>query len=172
MPVRLRVPGLDVDRPLLGLGVGESGALDTPKRYEDVGWWQDGPRPGAEGGAVMVGHLDSPTGPAVFYGLSSLRAGDEVLVDRKDRSRAAFRVRRVEQFPRDRFPSDRVYRRTGPPGLVLITCGGQYDRAAGRYRDNVVVFADLVRQTGPAADRKTKGKSARQLERDGDGTQA
>ncbi len=143
-PARVLIPRLRLDEGLVGLGVLPDGSLEAPAKYGQVGWWQDGPAPGTEGALVLVGHRDSPTGPAVFYRLDSLRPGDTVQLYSKDRTQMTFRIREVEQFPRDRFPSDRVYRRTGAPGLVLLTCGGQYDRAAGRYLDNVVVFADLV----------------------------
>ena len=143
-PNRVLIPKLGLDERLVGLDVLPDGSLEAPAKYSQVGWWQDGPLPGQEGTPVLVGHRDSPTGPAIFYGLGSLRPGDKVRVYSKDWTAMTFRVREVEQFPRDRFPSDRVYRRTGTPGLVLLTCGGKYDRAAGRYLDNVVVFADLV----------------------------
>lgn len=91
---------------------------------------------------MFVGHLDSKTGPAVFSGLATLQRGDKVMVRRRDSSAVPFRVRTVQRFPVRDFPAEQVYRRDGPPGLVLITCGGTYDRAAGRYLDNVVVFAE------------------------------
>ncbi len=144
-PARIRIPALRVDRGPVPLRVLEDGSLEAPPRYVDVGWWQDGPLPGAAGNTVVVGHLDSKTGPAVFYGLAALRWGDEVTVTRRDASTVHYRVRSVQRFPAKDFPATRVYRRDGPPGLALITCGGQYDRTAGRYLDNVVVFADRVR---------------------------
>ena len=148
-PARVLIPKLKVDQKLVGLDVLPDGSLEAPREYSQVGWWQDGPVPGQPGAPVLVGHRDSPTGPAVFYGLESLRPGDTVQVYSKDWTNSTFRIRKVEQFPRDRFPSDRVYRRSGSSGLVLLTCGGQYDRAAGRYLDNVVVFADLVGKPKP-----------------------
>ncbi len=148
-PARVLIPRLKVDQKLVGLDVLPDGSLEAPRQYSQVGWWQDGPVPGQPGAPVLVGHRDSPTGPAVFYGLESLRPGDTVQVYSKDWTNSTFRIRKVEQFPRDRFPSDRVYRRSGSSGLVLLTCGGQYDRAAGRYLDNVVVFADLVGKPKP-----------------------
>ncbi|MBA3530008.1 MAG: class F sortase [Propionibacteriaceae bacterium] len=144
-PARIRIPALRVDRGPVPLRVLEDGSLEAPPRYVDVGWWQDGPLPGAAGNTVVVGHLDSKTGPAVFYGLAALRWGDEVTVTRRDASTVHYRVRSVQRFPAKDFPATRVYRRDGPPGLALITCGGQYDRTAGRYLDNVVVFADRAR---------------------------
>lgn len=152
-PARIRVPALGIDRRPVLLRVLDDGSLQAPRRYPDVGWWKDGPLPGARGNAVIVGHKDSQTGPAVFYGLVTLQRGDQVVVTRRDASIVQFRVRTVQRFPVKDFPTERVYRRGGPSGLVLITCGGKYDRAAGRYLDNVVVFADRAADKDrPVAD--------------------
>lgn len=94
-PVRIQIRALGIDRRPVPLRVLEDGSLEAPRRYSDVGWWQDGPLPGAGGNAVVVGHLDSETGPAVFYGLASLRRGDLVAVTRRDASTVRFRVRSV-----------------------------------------------------------------------------
>ncbi len=147
-PSRIRIPALGIDRRPVPLGVLDDGSLEAPHRYFDVGWWKDGPPPGSPGNAVVVGHVDSMTGPAVFYGLASLQRGDQVTVTRRDATAVQFRVRSATRFPVKDFPARRVYRRDGPPGLVLITCGGKYDQAAGRYLDNVVVFAVQGRTPG------------------------
>jgi len=144
-PARVRIPALGIDRRPVPVRVLDDGSLEAPRRYTDVGWWKDGPLPGAEGNAVLVGHVDSETGPAVFYGLTSLQRGDPIAVTRRGASAVRFRVGGVQRFPLEDFPAGRVYRRGGRSGLVLITCGGKYDRAAGRYLDNVVVFADRAR---------------------------
>ncbi len=93
---------------------------------------------------MLVGHVDSPTGPAVFYGISSLREGDLIRVERADATTATFKVFSSVLYPRAEFPSERVYRDGGPPVLNLVTCGGSYDRAAGQYTENLVVTARLV----------------------------
>jgi hypothetical protein len=140
-PVRIAVPTLDIRRRLIGLRVQPDRSLEVPESYEDVGWWRDGPAPGAEGAAVIVGHVDSTSGPAVFYELSSLERGAPVRVRRADGTSVTFRVDRIESFPKNDFPSRRVYRTTGRPALHLVTCGGNFDYETGHYRDNVVVFA-------------------------------
>ena len=159
-PARVRIPLLAVDRRPVPLRVLGDGSLAAPRHYRDVGWWKDGPLPGTRGNAVVVGHVDSETGPAVFYGLASLQRGDQIMVTRRDSVTVQFAVRSVERFPLDHFPANRVYRRGGPPGLVLLTCGGKYDRAVGRYQDNVVVFASPA--GGP--DRPLEGRPRRTRE--------
>ncbi|MFJ5291442.1 MULTISPECIES: class F sortase [unclassified Streptomyces] len=144
VPERIRIPGISLDHSLTGLDVGQDGHLDVPGDPGQVGWWSDGPRPGDPGAAVFVGHVDSMTGPAAFYNISALRPGDEITIDRADRSHVTFTVRALRQYDKNGFPDDKVYVTTGAPALRLITCGGTYDREHGGYRDNVVVFATLT----------------------------
>ncbi|MFF3411917.1 class F sortase [Streptomyces sp. NPDC002742] len=148
-PVRIRIPGISVDRLLTDLQVRSDGHLAAPEDPGQVGWWSDGPRPGDPGAAIVVGHVDSLTGPAAFYGISALRPGDSISIDRADHTHADFTVRALRQYAKDDFPDNEVYATTGPPELRLITCGGTYDPAAGGYRDNVVVYATLAHPGRP-----------------------
>jgi Sortase domain len=90
---------------------------------------------------VILGHVDSKGGPAVFFRLPQLRRGDMVTIGRADGSSVRFVVQRTEQYPKDRFPTDAVYYPTLTPALRLVTCGGAFDATVGRYRSNVIVFA-------------------------------
>jgi LPXTG-site transpeptidase (sortase) family protein len=143
-PTRVRVPGIDVDSRLVRLGVDDDGALVPPEDFARAGWFTGGPAPGETGPAVIAGHVDSYRGPAVFFRLSELEEGDEVLVDRADGTTARFTVTAVDRYPKDEFPTDQVYGPTSRPELRLITCGGEFDRDARSYRDNVVVSAVLA----------------------------
>jgi len=143
-PVRLRVPGAGVDSPLQRLGRAADGSIEVPAEFGVAGWFAEGPRPGQPGPAVILGHVDSRTGPAVFSRVSALPRGAHVLVDRADGSTVAFRVSGTQRVPKVEFPTDLVYGPTLEPSLRLVTCGGSFDRAAGSYRDNVIVYADPV----------------------------
>ncbi|MBE3202720.1 class F sortase [Frankia sp. CH37] len=142
-PVRVRIPAISVSAPVVSLTLDDSGRLRAPSRFEETGWNAAGPEPGEPGTAVIAGHVDSRTGPAVFFRLRELVAGDRVEVERADGSSAVFVVRRRAWFPKDALPAAEVYGPTGAPELRLITCGGVFDRARSSYRDNLVVFADL-----------------------------
>jgi hypothetical protein len=142
-PVRVRLPRLGIASHLERLGIDDDGAIQTPQDWQQAGWYRGGPRPGELGAAVILGHVDSQTGPAVFYRLRELRPGDEILVTRVDGSVAVFTVDRLEQHRKTRFPTDDVYFPTPTPTLRLVTCGGAFDRQAGSYTDNLVVFATL-----------------------------
>ena len=140
-PDRVRIPSIGVDAPVGPLALEPSGKLAAPTDFAATGWYEAGPEPGEPGPAVIAGHVDDHTGPAVFFRLEELRAGDEVLVDRVDGSTATFVVTRVETYPKDEFPTDEVYGKTTDPQLRLITCGGDFDRKAHSYLSNEVVYA-------------------------------
>lgn len=141
LPVRLQVPSIGVDAPLIRLGLDARGALEVPQRWEQAGWFGRSARPGEHGSAVIAGHVDSTAGPAVFYRLGALRRGAAIRVRRRDGSTIRFRVHRVERWPKDHFPTAKVYGATRRPTLRLITCGGAFDAGSGHYTDNTIVFA-------------------------------
>ncbi|SCG62444.1 Sortase family protein [Micromonospora echinaurantiaca] len=145
-PVRLSVPAIKVAAPVEPVGQARDGSIAVPplSRHHETGWYDRGPTPGEPGWAVIVGHVDTKDGPSVFHDLGQLRAGDTIEVTRADGSVVAFRVDSVERFPKDRLPADRVYRDDGPPGLRLITCGGEFVGGRTGYTDNVIAFASLT----------------------------
>ncbi|MEU8210987.1 class F sortase [Micromonospora sp. NPDC049044] len=139
-PTRVRVPRIGVDSALTVLGLDSAGALIPPVDFGTAGWYGGGPAPGDTGPAVLAGHLDSRHGPAVFARLGELRPGDRVEVWRGGQ-RLPFRVTGSLRTRKDRFPTAAVYGPTPGAELRLITCGGDFDRRSGHYRDNIVVFA-------------------------------
>lgn len=141
-PVSLAIPEIGVSSGLELLGRAGDGTVEVPQDPASVGWWTGGARPGQDGPAVLLGHVDTSSGPAVFYRLHELEPGDELVVERADGTRATFTVTRTEQHPKQDFPTDRVYYPTLHPELRLVTCGGTIDPRTGHYRDNVIVFAD------------------------------
>ena len=143
-PSRLQIPSIGVDTPLVHLGLRADQTMEVPQDFDLAGWYVHSPTPGEIGPSIVAGHVDSRRGPAVFYRLRQLRPGDEVRVTRADGTVAVFRVDRSEQFPKDQFPTQRVYGDVDHPALRLITCGGSFDRSTGHYRDNVVVYASLT----------------------------
>jgi sortase (surface protein transpeptidase) len=145
VPVRVAIPKIGVASSLDRLGRAPDGTVQEPPRWERAGWYAPGTRPGDPGSAVILGHVDSKRGPAVFFRLRELRQGDMVTIGRADGSSVRFIVQRTQQYPKDRFPTDEVYYPALTPALRLVTCGGEFDATAGRYRSNVIVFATLAR---------------------------
>ena len=141
VPVRLQVPAIGVDTALEGLGLLADGSLASPSTFPEAGWSQAGVRPGDPGPAIVAGHIDSYQGPAVFYDLGKLRAGDTATVTRSDGSTVTFTVESSAQYAKSNFPTADVYGPTPTPELRLITCTGRFDRGARSYDDNLVVTA-------------------------------
>ncbi|MEY9871625.1 LPXTG-site transpeptidase (sortase) family protein [Streptacidiphilus sp. MAP12-33] len=146
VPVRIVISRLGVNAPLMSVGRADDGTVATPPYSvpNTAGWFSGSVTPGQEGTAVVVGHVDTHTGPAVFYPLTSVRKGDTVQVQRTDRTTATFTVDDIQVIPRDDFDEDEVYANTGRPELRVITCGGVFDRATQEYSSNVVVYAHLT----------------------------
>lgn len=147
-PTHLRIPAIDVSATVTSLGIHPDRTVEVPARPDQAGWYRLGSHPGEAGSAVILGHVDSTHGPAVFYRLRSLTRGDEITVRASDGSVTHFEVTSISTYANADFPAQKVYRSTGPPGLALVTCGGRYDAAHGGYQANVVVYADLV-SAGP-----------------------
>ena len=143
-PVRVWIPAIAVSTRLVRLGRLPGGSLEVPHDWDMAGWYKGGPRPGQPGPAVILGHVDSRAGPAVFFRLRELRPRDIVRVGLADGRMLVFRVQRVRRYPKDRFPAEAVYFPTLNRELRLITCGGEFDYASRNYRDNIVVYATLV----------------------------
>ena len=147
-PQRLDVPGLDIDAPVVARGLDAEGAIEPPPFDQPgtVGWYAAGVTPGAAGTALMVGHVDTETRPAVFYRLSTLEPGQTIRVVRDDDEVAEFTVDDVQVLTRDGFDAQQAYgpRDTGRSELRLITCGGTFDHTTDSYTANVVVSAYLT----------------------------
>ncbi|MEV5233168.1 class F sortase [Streptomyces pseudogriseolus] len=152
-PLTLDIPGLDLRAPVVARGLDDRGAPDPPPldRAGEVGWYAAGTAPGAEGAALMVGHVDTEKRPAVFHRLDTLEPGQEIRVGRSDGTVAEFTVEDVRVLDRDGFDAQEAYgpRHEGRAELRLITCGGAYDPTTGTYAANVVVSAYLTDASEP-----------------------
>ncbi|WP_327369681.1 class F sortase [Streptomyces sp. NBC_01217] len=145
VPTRLQIPSIAVNAPFTNLSLGPNSQLNPPPPNDPnlVGWYKDGVTPGERGAAIVAGHVDTTTGPAVFLQLQFVKPGSDINIIRADGSIASFKVDSVETFSKAKFPDERVYADTPSAQLRLITCGGQYNRTVKDYMDNVVVFAHL-----------------------------
>ncbi|MCM0675118.1 class F sortase [Micromonospora phytophila] len=146
-PVGIAIDTIDLQAPVHSVGIAPDGSIAVPDaaRAQEAGWYDQGPTPGQYGPSVIVGHVDTSTGPAVFHELRELRDGDRIEVTRTDRSVAVFEVTSVERFDKEQLPVDEVFGDFSRPHLRLITCGGRWVGGQTGYADNVVVFASLVR---------------------------
>lgn len=146
VPVRLDIASLGIHAPVVPRGL-TGGTVDPPPYSTpgSTGWYRGGPAPGSAGAALIVGHVDTDTGPAVFFPLRTVRPGAAVDVTRSDGTVAEFTVRALDTVPKARFDPARAYGSpTGPPQLRLVTCGGAFDPATRAYTANLVVTAPLT----------------------------
>ena len=148
LPQRLDIPALDLRAPVVARGLDAHAAIDPPPYAQAgaVGWYAAGVKPGAVGAALMVGHVDTESAPAVFHRLGALSPGATVRVLRDDGRVAEFTVDDVRVVSRENFDAHQVYgaHRPGRAELRLITCAGTFDLAARAYSANVVVSAYLT----------------------------
>ena len=140
-PTVLDIPAVGIrSANFVDLGVAEDGTLNVPGSADEVGLYTDGPTPGQLGPAVLGAHVDSKTGPGVFYRLGAVEKGDKIHVTRKDETRVTFTVDKVAVYPKDQFPTDEVYYGDfDRPEIRLVTCGGPFD-PVDHYLSNVIVF--------------------------------
>jgi len=143
-PARVAVPAIELDEPLIGLGIASTGAMEVPVDADEVGWFTGGGRPGGRGPTVIAAHVDSTSGPAVFFRLSELVPGDEVTVTTVEGTAVRYVVDEVVDVPKAEFPTARVFGAQPTDQLRLITCGGVFDPGSGHYDQNRVVFASPV----------------------------
>jgi hypothetical protein len=145
-PVSISVPAIRVRAGVDQVGLAADGSMaEQPLAKADrAAWYRLGPAPGQVGPAVIVGHVDTKHAKGVFYDLNRLRPGDTVSVTRADGRTVTFIVDGLAEYPKDQFPTAKVYAATRYPALRLITCGGSFDTAAGSYVDNIVVYLHMV----------------------------
>lgn len=142
-PTRLHIPSLQISAETIHTTVDERGELLAPSEYDVAAWYVASPTPGEIGPSVIVGHLDGPSGEAVFSRLHTVGVGADIVVYRADKSRALFTVTQVIDFSQSDFPANEVYGDTTHPELRIITCSGDFNFLTGRYTKNTVVFAKL-----------------------------
>lgn len=143
-PVRLEIPAIDLATTLVRLGLMSDRTVEVPSNPDQAGWFHRGTVPGQRGSAVILGHVDSPRGPAVFARLQELQPGDPVTVAGEDGSTDRFIVQKTVLYANADFPARLVYAAQGGRRLNLVTCGGAYDSTRGGYQSNLVVFTQRV----------------------------
>lgn len=143
-PVRVRIPEIGVDADVVDLGLNPDGTLEVPEDFDQTGWYTGRSVPGNVGPSIVVGHVDSWSGPAVFYRLRDLEAGHTIEIHRSDGFVAVFRVSETALVDKDEFPTDQVYGDTAEPTLRLITCGGDFDQSVRSYQGNLIVYAEHI----------------------------
>lgn len=142
-PSRIRIPSIGVDARIVRVGLKANGDMETPD-FGRAGWYTEGPRPGQDGPAVVVAHVDSKSGPDVFARLKELKRGAKISVTDKQGKTHTFVARRQQQTSKTALPVNAIWGTTDGPALRLITCGGAFDKRTNHYTSNVIVWADAA----------------------------
>jgi LPXTG-site transpeptidase (sortase) family protein len=142
-PVHLRIPDIDIDTPLVNVGLNSDGTPGTPtgSNANKAAWLTTSPTPGTDGSSIIVGHVQTRAGPSIFFNLGKLAHGDQVYIIRSDGSTALFNVVAVQAFDKTSIPNDTVYAKSGDPELRLITCGGNWDPTHRQFSQNIIAYA-------------------------------
>ena len=144
VPVELQIPAIRVDAPIEQVGEDPDGAMSVPAKWDDVGWFKLGYRPGENGNSVIDGHLDSTTDRAVFWDLHLLKPGDNILVKDDDGKTLTFQIVETQAYPYNNAPLQNIFGSAGAPMLNLITCNGTWDAANKNYNQRLVVYSKLA----------------------------
>ncbi|WP_084077374.1 class F sortase [Demequina sp. NBRC 110057] len=141
-PVRLEVAGVDIDMPVVPVGVDDRGGMTIPEGALSAGWYRFGPAPGGSAGnAVLAAHVDNADGLGPFARLREVVPGERVEVTTEGGAEILYEVASVEQTGKSDVDLSAVFDPDGPPALILVTCGGDWQESIGHYADNVIVTA-------------------------------
>ncbi|MGY6501311.1 MAG: class F sortase [Acidimicrobiales bacterium] len=131
--------GIDV-APIIDVGVESNGDMEIPGASE-VGWYRYGPSPGQEGSSVLAAHVAWNGQDGVFRRLTSVQPGQRFAVGFDDGSIAEYEVVALRQYSKDELPTAELFAPSGDPQVVLVTCGGSFNRSLNSYDDNIVAYA-------------------------------
>jgi sortase (surface protein transpeptidase) len=145
VPVHLAIPKIGVSVRLSILGLNRKGTVNIPTNFAVPGWYKGDRSPGQKGSAVILGHVDSTNGPAIFYKLDKLRLGNRIDVTLRNGKKLVFAVIGIRMFQKTNFPDRLVYGARTYPALQLVTCGGIFDPSTNHYLSNIVVFTALIK---------------------------
>jgi LPXTG-site transpeptidase (sortase) family protein len=143
LPVRLEIPEIGVDAAIEYVGLTAQGVMGVPVGPSDVAWLDQGPRPGANGSAVIAGHEGWKDGvAAVFDNLGKLKIGDKVYVLDGQGTKVTFVVRNMKTYDQNGDVPEVFASSDGKAHLNLITCEGTWNATQKSYSNRLVVFTD------------------------------
>ena len=151
-PRTIEIPALGITSKVNPIGLASDGSIAVPQpgpKLNQAAWFENSPTPGQPGPAIIEGHVDSESGPSVFFELGKVKPGERIIVTRADGKRVTFTVDAVRNYLKSKFPTEVVYgaKDLSTPALRLITCS-QFDQATRHHVGNAVVFAHLTKVSG------------------------
>lgn len=146
-PATISIPAIDVEAAVESVGILDNGQMGVPEDPQKAGWFEPGTEPGSTGNSVIAGHVDSRTGPAVFYDLDQLEKGDEITVSDENGEEKTYVVEKLESYPMDDSPIETIFGSSDEKRLNLITCTGEFLSSIGGHADRLVVYSKLKEPT-------------------------
>lgn len=146
IPASIEIPAINVKTKIENVGTLSDGRMDVPKDPDNVGWYEPGTLPGAPGNAVLAGHVDDLTSPAVFYDLHKLKKGDKIIVKDQDGDPLTFEVYDQKTFPRLDAPIEDIFGFSYASTLNLITCSGDFDPETTERAERTVIYTKLIEE--------------------------
>lgn len=143
-PAQIEVPSIGVKAKIEATGILDNGEMGVPEDVDQVGWFEPGFKAGAKGHAVLAGHVDSLTGPAVFYELKDVKVGETVILTDADGREMVFEVKNLTSYETDEAPIEEIFGNSDKRMINLITCTGDFNRDIGSHEERLVVTAELV----------------------------
>ncbi|GAB6930735.1 hypothetical protein JCM10914A_47180 [Paenibacillus sp. JCM 10914] len=144
-PKQIWIPSVGIKAPVEPVGLLENGQMEVPVSSKVAGVFVDGILPGQKGNAILAGHVDNYTGPAVFYPLKKIKPGEPVVLSDNEGNYLVFKVVAVESYPTAEAPIERIFGDTDMEQLNLITCTGKYNRVKGEHEKRLVVYTRLLK---------------------------
>lgn len=143
-PAQIEVPSIGVKANIEATGILDNGEMGVPEDVDQVGWFKPGFKAGAKGNAVLAGHVDSLTGPAVFYELKDIEVGETVILTDADGREMVFEVKNLTSYETDEAPIEEIFGSSDKRMINLITCTGDFNRDIGSHEERLVVTAELI----------------------------
>lgn len=144
IPATIRIPAIGVEASVEKVGTLANGQMGVPGNVDSAGWYEPGTKPGDHGNAVIAGHVDSKSGPAIFYKLDQLKKNDVIEVEDEAGNILTFQVYDLKTFPRLEAPVEEIFGFTYRKTLSLITCTGDFNRSERTHEKRLVVYAELL----------------------------
>lgn len=140
VPEILVIPSIDLEAPILPVGLQKDGKMEVPKDVMKVGWYTNGAKPGQSGNVVFAAHVDNYLGPGIFFNLKEVSINDEIIISNQTKS-ISYKVIKVEKYPYQEGPLEEIFGFTSQERLHLITCTGTYNPFNGTHAERLVVTA-------------------------------
>jgi LPXTG-site transpeptidase (sortase) family protein len=145
LPRAIYIDKLGVQAKVIRVGVTDTNAMAVPKSIYEAGWYDGSVKPGETGAVVVNGHVSGPTRDGVFHDLKQLKSGDNLVLEKGDKTKLTYKVRRVQELAvKDVDMTKLLVAEPGVKSLHLITCGGLFDQEVLQFQSRVIVYADQI----------------------------